>query len=353
MPSWRSELLIWLIIATIAHGSDEQASLQASAAIGASNGGFTSWARVGGAASTTGRRLSAGAEALTAARLGERATFLDAHTLDLTLRGSEPTAPAAWAVLRAGASESWLEATPTIALVTPNARLGVGPSIRRADGDTIAGISLRAQSQALLAPQLGLRADGELNSWVGPTTPSAAGVAAVSARWAPSHAVDASIGLGARWLNGTKDDPTGGFHQDPNIGGRTHAQVRYWIMPTVGVGVEASASSIWANEWSQNFDAVFLVATRFTARSRVATPAFDGFVIRAPDATEVHIIGDFGEWQPFPLHQDPSGLWTLDLRLGPGTYEFVYIIDGEVVLPDDVPLRPDGFGGQNAVLVIR
>jgi hypothetical protein len=74
-----------------------------------------------------------------------------------------------------------------------------------------------------------------------------------------------------------------------------------------------------------------------------------------PGASHVQLAGDFNGWNPtsHPLTRQDGGWWEIDLDLEPGIYQYKLVVDGEWVLPEDVERRvDDGFGGQNAVLVI-
>lgn len=50
----------------------------------------------------------------------------------------------------------------------------------------------------------------------------------------------------------------------------------------------------------------------------------------APEAKRVCVAGSFNEWQPeaAPLKAVDDGLWTLELELPPGTYEYRFVLDG-------------------------
>lgn len=83
------------------------------------------------------------------------------------------------------------------------------------------------------------------------------------------------------------------------------------------------------------------------------------FSMRA-DASQVQsiaIVGDFNDWDP---HRDlltddnNDGIWTVTLKLKPGRYEYMFIIDGEKWVPDPKAYRyvSDGFGNKNAVIEI-
>jgi len=72
----------------------------------------------------------------------------------------------------------------------------------------------------------------------------------------------------------------------------------------------------------------------------------------------VAIAGDFNQWNSQSNHlEDPDGdgIWTTTLKLPPGRYEYMFVIDGEKWFPDPNALRyvKDGFGNMNAILEIN
>jgi hypothetical protein len=75
-------------------------------------------------------------------------------------------------------------------------------------------------------------------------------------------------------------------------------------------------------------------------------------------AHTVAIAGDFNGWNPQAnILEDPEGdgIWTGTLKLEPGRYEYMFVLDGERWLPDPNALRyvKDGFGNKNAILEIN
>lgn len=75
-------------------------------------------------------------------------------------------------------------------------------------------------------------------------------------------------------------------------------------------------------------------------------------------AHTVAIAGDFNGWNPQAnILKDPEGdgIWTGTLKLEPGRYEYMFVLDGEKWLPDPNALRyvKDGFGNKNAILEIN
>jgi hypothetical protein len=77
----------------------------------------------------------------------------------------------------------------------------------------------------------------------------------------------------------------------------------------------------------------------------------------AESLSSVAVVGDFNDWNPNKhLLQDENedGIWTATLRLEPGRYEYMFILDGQEWVPDPEAYRyvRDGFGNKNAVIEI-
>jgi hypothetical protein len=82
------------------------------------------------------------------------------------------------------------------------------------------------------------------------------------------------------------------------------------------------------------------------------------FVLAAPSAREVAVIGSFNGWNAagWTMTRDPSqGLWTLSSALPPGSHEYVFLIDGTTPVADTMAALnvDDGFGGRNSVLLVK
>jgi hypothetical protein len=72
----------------------------------------------------------------------------------------------------------------------------------------------------------------------------------------------------------------------------------------------------------------------------------------------VAIAGDFNSWNPgdnLLEDSDGDGIWTGTLKLKPGRYEYMFVLDGKNWVPDPNALRyvKDGFGNKNAILEIN
>jgi 1,4-alpha-glucan branching enzyme len=80
------------------------------------------------------------------------------------------------------------------------------------------------------------------------------------------------------------------------------------------------------------------------------------FTLRAPGATRVAVIGDFNDWDPARgamTRAGPDGPWTAVVDLRPGRHAYAFVVDGQVRRPPGAAeYAPDGFGGQNATLVV-
>jgi len=80
------------------------------------------------------------------------------------------------------------------------------------------------------------------------------------------------------------------------------------------------------------------------------------FVVDAPAAETVHLVGDFTEWQPTVELQDPDGdgVWAGRVPLLPGVHEYMFVIDGAdwVTDPNAAGYQDDGFGERNAIVAV-
>ena len=84
------------------------------------------------------------------------------------------------------------------------------------------------------------------------------------------------------------------------------------------------------------------------------------FSLRINDnkAHTVAIAGDFNGWSPqanILEDSDEDGIWIGTLKLEPGRYEYMFVLDGEKWFPDPNALRyvKDGFGNKNAILELN
>jgi len=81
------------------------------------------------------------------------------------------------------------------------------------------------------------------------------------------------------------------------------------------------------------------------------------FVLFAPGASQVTVVGDFNRWSPtaHPMQRTQTGgTWTITVPLGAGRHEYSFVVDGKHWMPDPAaPLAADdGFGVANSVLLV-
>src|SRR5688500_1374340 len=101
---------------------------------------------------------------------------------------------------------------------------------------------------------------------------------------------------------------------------------------------------------------------RLTAPATRATPATLAttnqgsqveFVVLAPGATTVNLVGDFNEWSTTatPLRAaERDGVWSVKVPLPPGRHVYAFVVDGERWMPDPSSPRAtsDDFGTPNS-----
>jgi hypothetical protein len=67
---------------------------------------------------------------------------------------------------------------------------------------------------------------------------------------------------------------------------------------------------------------------------------FVKFTVKIANATTVRLAGDFNKWSPdsLPLAKREKNVWGTVVPLPPGTYQYLYSIDGQLMLD---PLNPE------------
>ncbi|MFW6050799.1 MAG: glycogen-binding domain-containing protein [Myxococcota bacterium] len=143
--------------------------------------------------------------------------------------------------------------------------------------------------------------------------------------------------------------------------------VRLRVAPALGLAlVSAAVAAVWVARTP--------VSTVPDASPPVATPAVSAgapapreaappkevpvrFVLPAEEARSVAVAGDFNDWRTDELLLDDpegNGVFVGTAWLRPGTYSYMFVVDGERWVTDPYASnhRNDGFGQQNAVLRI-
>ncbi len=82
------------------------------------------------------------------------------------------------------------------------------------------------------------------------------------------------------------------------------------------------------------------------------------FVLVAPHATAVSLIGDFNDWDasrtPMQLASAGGAVWTAVVPLSPGRYRYAFLVNGSLWLAD--PAAPaaldNDYGGPSSVVTV-
>jgi hypothetical protein len=83
------------------------------------------------------------------------------------------------------------------------------------------------------------------------------------------------------------------------------------------------------------------------------------FVLIAPQASKVSVVGDFNGWDasatPMSSSRSADGTWTVFVPLAPGLHTYSFVVDGTHIVADPTaPMAPDdGFGKSSSVVLVR
>jgi len=91
------------------------------------------------------------------------------------------------------------------------------------------------------------------------------------------------------------------------------------------------------------------------AKAKKPAPPSTTFSLYAPDAHEVYVIGDFNNWRPDDLKAKKykDGTWRKSVQIKPGTYHYLFLVDGQWWTDPANPNRlQNPFGSENSVLTV-
>ena len=104
--------------------------------------------------------------------------------------------------------------------------------------------------------------------------------------------------------------------------------------------------------------AAAVLATVLIARpwSRPTRPDALQFVLVAPQAASVSLVGDFNDWDPAraPMHAARAGVWATMIPLAPGRYRYAFLVNGVEWRADPAApaVRDDEFGSPSSVVTV-
>jgi hypothetical protein len=137
-------------------------------------------------------------------------------------------------------------------------------------------------------------------------------------------------GLDARVMREIADDA-----QPQGSGPRPLVRAWPWLAAAAMLGAVVIARP-WAGSDSANQDAF-------------------QFVLVAPQAASVSLVGDFNDWDPARSRmQAAHGVWATVVPLAPGRYRYAFLVNGSEWRPDPgaPAARDDEFGTPGSVVTV-
>jgi hypothetical protein len=74
---------------------------------------------------------------------------------------------------------------------------------------------------------------------------------------------------------------------------------------------------------------------------------------------QIYLAGNFNNWSKdddryLMKDDDGDGIWSITVKLAPGTYQYKYVADGTWTQDMEAPAAaPDGYGGRNSQLEVK
>lgn len=154
-------------------------------------------------------------------------------------------------------------------------------------------------------------------------------------------------------------------HVDPALEGRVLRQIAGLPVPRPGAPTRAwrwlrtprriAITPLGGLALAAGLAAVLLVRPGAPAPEQPTAMPFQ-FVVVAPGAASVALVGDFNDWDPLrtPMAATGADVWTAVLPLSPGRYRYAFLLDGSEWRAD--PAAPaggnDGFGAPSSVVTV-
>lgn len=137
------------------------------------------------------------------------------------------------------------------------------------------------------------------------------------------------------------------------------------VSPIGSLGMAAAIAAallaaVWLGRWSvtggSSVQEGIAASQNSTVEHRPYTTAVQ-FVVTAPGATRVALVGDFNEWNPMATAlraTERAGVWSVIVPLAPGRHEYAFVVDGERWMHDPAAPRAasDDFGRPNSVVTV-
>lgn len=121
-----------------------------------------------------------------------------------------------------------------------------------------------------------------------------------------------------------------------------------------GFGGLVVLGTLGATGWFSRADGAPVASLTPAVDTAVDTVHLVRFVLVAPGASEVALVGDFNAWSREATRLAPTGsagVWSVSIPLQPGRHEYAFVVDGEQWMADPTtPRHVDEFGTESSVL---
>ena len=139
---------------------------------------------------------------------------------------------------------------------------------------------------------------------------------------------------------------------DPALDQRVLREIAADARPEAAIRIRPRA--IWAWLAAAAVLAAVVVARPWNRGSPAGRAPFQ-FVLVAPQAASVSLVGDFNDWDPARARLQPAhGVWTTVIQLPPGRYRYAFLVNGVEWRAD--PSAPhaadDEFGTPSSVVTV-
>lgn len=213
-------------------------------------------------------------------------------------------------------------------------------------------------SEFRATPRLSLGLSGDAQAWFVDAAPPLTASAAAYTRWGP--APQANLGIATGIIVGAANENANPDWVGLASAGSTDGWLRIrpawsparsvWVVADLG-GRLRIAPYVVAESWAMAGVEV-QVSGLHTGKSS-SEPVRWPFSVEAPHAERVSVAGSFLDWVPVEMSRDDAGIWRVSLEILPGTYEYVYLLDGVATAPPETATHmDDGMGGSNGLLVV-
>jgi len=113
--------------------------------------------------------------------------------------------------------------------------------------------------------------------------------------------------------------------------------------------------TLWASLVAAAVLGAVLIAHPWSRGGEASSADLLQFVLVAPQAASVSLVGDFNDWDPkrSPM-QTAQGVWATALRLTPGRYRYAFLVNGTEWRADPAApsARDDEFSTPSSVVTV-